>query len=129
MDSGMTLEGYLGDVNETEVTVDLGTSSIFTEEKLQEAAIQIKCSFASWPGFELHSLRYAGDEANTPENIDRLNALGDGAAYTEIAEFLSDFHSPEGAETLESNKDYTDYPWWLGRNADGGWNIVTTGND
>ena len=32
-----------------------------------------------------------------------------------------------GELTLTADKDYTDYQWWLGRTADGGWEIVTFG--
>ena len=73
MSTGVTLESYLGDVNETDVDIDYGTSELYSQEDLEEAAIQIKCSFASWKGCELHSLRYAGDECCTEENIAWLN--------------------------------------------------------
>lgn len=128
MSSGQTLEGWLGAVNETEVAVDYGTSTVFTPEQLEEAAVQIKCSFASWEGCEMHSLRYAGDENNTQENIDWLNSLGEGGKYVKAAEFLCDFHSPvEQYGAWDADKEYTDYQWWLGLTEDGSWEILSWG--
>ena len=128
MASGVTLEGWLGAVNETDVEIDYGTSEIFTPEELAEAAIQIKCTFAGWKGCELHSLRYVGDEADKEENLQWLNSLNEEAGYTHVAEFLTDFHSPVEAEgAWEPDQEYKDYQWWLGRTDDGGWEVVTSG--
>ena len=128
MNSGITLEGWLGAVNETDVEIDYGTSEIYTAEELAEAAIQIKCTFASWKGCELHTLRYAGDEADNAENLERLNAVNEGAGYTHVAEFLTDFHSPaEAIGAWEPDQEYKDYQWWLARTDDGGWEVVDWG--
>ncbi len=128
MASGVTLEGWLGAVNETDVEIDYGTSEIFTPEELAEAAIQIKCTFAGWKGCELHSLRYVGDEADKEENLQWLNSLNEEAGYTHVAEFLTDFHSPvEAGGAWEPDQEYKDYQWWLGRTDDGGWEVVTSG--
>ena len=58
-----------------------------------------------------------------------MNEIDNGASYTQVAEFMMDFHTPENTEglTLEADRDYTDYQWWLARTADGGWNIVSFG--
>ena len=128
MDSGVTLEGWLGAVNETDVDISYGNSETFTPEELAEAAIQIKCTFAGWKGCELHNLRYAGDEADNEENLQWLNTLNQEAGYTHAVEFLTDFHSPVEAEgAWEPDHEYKDYQWWLGRTDDGGWEVVTWG--
>ena len=130
MSTGVTLESYLGDVNETDVDIDYGTSELYNQEDLEEAAIQIKCSFASWKGCELHSLRYAGDECCTEENIAWLNSHeGVTEKYTQVSEFLGSFHSPveSGLSAWEPDYEYTDYQWWLGRTENGGWEIVDSG--
>ena len=127
MDNGLTLEGYLGAVNETVVDVDYGVSELFTPEDLEEAAVQIKCKFASWEGCELHTLRYAGDENSTAENLAWLNSHGD-YNYTQCAEFKSDFHSPaEGFSAFEPDYEYTDWNWWLARTDESGWEIIDWG--
>ena len=73
--------------------------------------------------------RYAGDDANNAENLAWLNDLGDGAEYTQVLEFLTDFHSPidAGNTAWAEDDEYTDYQWWLARSADGDWEIVTIG--
>lgn len=124
---GITLEEYLGAVKETDVTVDYGKSKLFTKEELEEAVVQIKCKFASFAGCELRSIRYAGDDANTEDNLKWLNELGDGDPYTAAAEFRMDFHTAKDSRVLAEDTDYKDYRWWLGRTADGGWEIVTWG--
>lgn len=128
MSKGITLEGYLGAVSETDVEIDYGRSELYSADELKEAAIQIKCDFASWKDCELHSLKYCGDECNTQENINWLNSLNEGAGYTQVCEFTGDFHTGANAEgAWKPDEDYDDYQWWLARTEDGGWEIVSTG--
>ena len=125
---GMTLEVYLGAVNDTDPVIDYGESTLYTEEELEEAAVQAKCKFASFAGCELHSLRYAGDGCNTKENIAWLNELAEGSDYVQAVEFLSDFHTPvEGGDAWEADAEYKDWQWWLAREKDGGWQLLTWG--
>ena len=127
-EKGLTLEEYLGAVKASDVTIDLGSSEIYTEEELKEAVVQIKCKFASWEGCELHSIRYAGDENCTGENLKWMNELNKDGNYAQVAEFLMDFHSPmEQIGAWEADREYTDYQWWLARSADGDWDILTFG--
>jgi len=122
------------------VKVVLTGSSIYTEEELYDAVLLIREKFASFAGdCELHSVRYAGDEANNEENLEWLNSLREvrsnippedaGKRYVQVAEFLSDFHSPveEGPYVWELDMEYRDYQWWLGRLEDGPWEIVSWG--
>lgn len=75
---------------------------------------------------ELHSLRYAGDDCNTKENFDWLNTLVDDGSYVKIIEILSDFNTlDDGFSTLEPNKEYKDYQWWLAYKEDGSLDIVS----
>ena len=123
-----------------EVAIDLGKSSLFTEEERNEAVLLIKAKFATFTGdCELHSIRYAGDEANNEENLEWLNSLREvrsnippedvGKKYVQVAEFLMDFHSPveEGPYVWELDMEYRDYQWWLARLDGGGWEIVSWG--
>lgn len=125
---GLTFEEYLGAVNTTDVTVDLGTSELYTDDELKEAAVQVKCTFATYDGCMLQSLRYAGDECNTEENINWLNSLDEGAEYTKVAEFLMDFHTPkENSGAFDADKDMKDYQWWLAQDSEGSWQVVSFG--
>ena len=111
------------------VQVDYGDSALFTQEELEEAVQAIQEKFAGFEGCELHSIRYAGDEAVNPEDLAWLNSLADGAEYTQAAEFLMDFHSPveDGPFAWEPDAEYTDYQWWLARSEGGGWDVVSWG--
>lgn len=78
--------------------------------------------FAFLNGCELKNIRHSGDETVTDDNLKRMNEINPDGSYTQVVEFLMDFHSPKntGDTTLESNHDYTDYQWWLARTADSG---------
>ena len=130
MSKGITLEEYLGTVGIYDVKIDYGTSELYTQEDLEAAVIRIKCEFAAWEGCELHSIRYAGDEADTEENLKWLNdAAGGEKSYIQCAEFLMDYHSPKKTSgAWNPDYEYTDWQFWLARTEDGGWDIVTSGN-
>ena len=126
---GVTFEEYLGAYTGDPVSIDYGTSEIYTEDELKDAVIQIKCKFAFWGDVDLKSIRYAGDEKATDEMLAKMNEINPDGKYTQVAEFLMDFHTPKeiGELTFNPDADYTDYQWWLARTADGGWEIVTFG--
>ena len=128
MDAGITFEEYKSGKVMPEVAYDYGTSELYSADELKEAAIQVKCEFATFAGCELHSLRYAGDECNTQENLDWLNSLGEGRNYVQVVEFLTDFHSPvEGGGAWEPDTEMKDWQWWLAREEGQGWLLVTNG--
>lgn len=124
---GMTLEEFLAGQSAPEVAVDLGGSSLYSDEELQDAMLAVKCRFAAWADCELHAIRYGGDEAAGEEKLAWLNSLEQGE-YSGVMEFLMDFHTGEGAgEAFEPDHEYTDYPWWLGLTEDRSWEIVSQG--
>ena len=107
---------------------DYGDSKLYTQADLEAAAALIRDQFASFEGCELHSLRYAGDVCNSTGNIQWMNSLEEGRNFTQVAEFLSDFHSPvEGSGAWEPDTEYTDYQWWLAREEGKGWQLLTWG--
>ena len=127
---GMTLEVWLGEAADADVIVDYGVSELYTPEELKEAAVQVKCRFASFSGCELHTLRYVGDDCNTEENLSWMNQLDEEKGYVQVAAFISDFHSPQQPgddDGWEADKEYTGWQWWLARTADGGWQLLTWG--
>ena len=124
---GCTLEEYLAGKDAPEVEIDIGGSSLYTEDELYDAMLAVKCSFAAWPGCELHSIRYAGDEANSEENLEWLNSLKENAGFTEACKFFMDFNSGTEMPAMNPDTEYTDYQWWLARPADGDFEIVSWG--
>ena len=112
-----------------EMTYD---SEVYAEEDIDDAMELILEEFDEWNGCELYDLVYAGDECITDENLDWLNEISEDRDYAECIEFLMDFHSPVEEEDLEGTSwepdaDYTEYQWWLAREDDGEWEIVTYG--
>ncbi len=128
-DKDITFEEYLGTYTGGKAEIDYGTSAIYSEEDLKAAVIQIECKFASYDGCVLKNIRYAGDEAVTEQELERMNTINPDAKYTKVVKFLMDFHTPEdvGDMTFKPDADYNDYGWWLARTDEGGWEIVTFG--
>jgi len=127
---GMTLEVWLGAATDAGIPADYGISGLYTPEELEEAAVQVKCRFASFAYCVLHTLKYAGDGCNTEANLKWMNELDEGKGYTQVAAFISDFHSPlhPGEDSAwEPDREYTGWEWWLARTADGGWQLLTWG--
>lgn len=113
---------------EPTLVIDCGDSALYTQDELADAVERIKADFAAWEGCELHSIRYAGDESCTEENLKWMNELNPDGKYTEVAEFLSDFHTPvEQTGAWEADAEYTDWQWWLARSEGGGWELMTWG--
>lgn len=115
-----------------EVTVDYGDSKLYTQEDMDAAMAIIRAEFDTWKGCELHSIRFAGDDANSADNIKWMNELKEGQNYTQCIEFLSDFHSPKDEADLkdtawEGDQEYKDWQWYLARTDSGDWTLLTWG--
>ena len=111
-----------------EVMVDYGDSKTYAQADMDAAIALIKAEIAAWDGVKLHSVRYAGDEANSTENLAWLNGLKEGQSYTQCIEFLTDIHSPvKGGGAWMPDREYTDWQWWLARAEGGDWQIVSWG--
>ncbi len=107
---------------------DYGDSDLYTQAELEAAAALIREQFESFEGCELHALCYAGDVCNSAGNLQWMNSLEDGKNFTQVVEFLSDFHSPvEGGGAWEADTEYKDWQWWLAREDGGDWQLLTWG--
>ncbi len=106
-----------------DVNIDIGESEMFTEDDRNEAVKLILNEVGSWESVEkVYALRYAGDEASKEENG------YDG--HDEVMVFLCDLHSVKSASKaggFNTDTDYTDWNWILGKNADGQWELLTWG--
>ena len=116
-----------------EVSIDYGTSELYTQEDMDAAIALIEKEFKGWKGCELHSISYAGDECQNTDNVEWMNRLKEGQnisgpEFTQVIEFVSDFHSPQkNAGAWNPDQEYTGWGWWLAR-ADGGeWKLLTFG--
>ena len=127
-EKGLTLEEYLGKATAEDFEVDYGKSEVFTEEQLKEAAIQVKCKFATFEGCVMHNLRYDGDKHNTKDKIEIMNMLDESTEFVKVARFLCDLKTPEnGSDKFEADQEIKDYEWWLGLDKDGGWSLLQWG--
>lgn len=113
-------------------TIELGESELYSMSERTSAIEKILIEFERWEGCELHSLRYAGDQCNTQENIDWLNQLAEPRGleptFDRCIEFVSDFHSPKKAYgAWNADSEYKNWQWWLARSDGGEWHLLTWG--
>ena len=126
MTKGITLEEYLDDSIRDKAEVEFGSSELFSEDELNDIAIQVKCKFASFEGCTLTTLRYAGDASSTDEALAKMREK-DGKEYTQVAEFLSNFYTSDDCTDFEPDSTIEDYQWWRALDEEDGWQLVTYG--
>ena len=110
--------------------INYAESEIYSRAEMYDAIDIIKSKFNEWRGCKLHAIRYAGDSANSAENIKWLNELAPGENFAQCIEFLSDFYvSAEAADftTFNPNSEYKNWQWWLARTDGGDWKLLTFG--
>lgn len=129
----MTVTVGCGNTQSSDVEIDYGKSSVYTEADMDAAIQLIQKEFATWKGCELHKIAYSSDEECCgAEFVQWMNELQEGMDGTETFSqsimFRSDFHSPkEGGGAWEADQEYTDWQWWLGRSEGGQWKLMTWG--
>ena len=117
-----------------QVTIDYGTSTLYTKADMDEAIRLIRQEFDTWTGCELHSIHYVSDESCNEENLAWMNELaaarGQDATFTQCIFFESSFHSPkkgEDAGAWNPDEEYTGWQWCLARTEGGPWKLMTWG--
>ena len=116
------------------VVIDYGSSDIYSKTDMDKAIKLIQEEFNTWDDCELHTLRYAGDNCNSADNIAWMNDLSEaqnlGLTVSQCIEFVSDFHSPVNPKNdtaWEADAEYTDWQWYLAREDGGPWHLLTWG--
>ena len=103
--------------------IDYGESERFSQEDRKTAVDLILNEIGGWEGVrKLHSVRYGGDAASLEER-------GYGG-YDEIMIFYSDFKtvgSSSKAGGFNTDMEYTDWNWILGKDTNGQWKLLTWG--
>lgn len=120
-----------GKDNTSNVKIDYGTSSVYSQKEMDAAIDVIKKQFRSFAGCELLSLSYMSDEeCNDADNVEWMNALrteDQKEAFTQCIAFHSSFRSPkDGGGAWEADQEYT-WSWWLARSEGGQWKLMTWG--
>lgn len=128
----LLLSGGCSRASTSSVTIDYGTSSIYSKKDMDDAVEVIKQQFSQFKGCDLHSLSYTTDEISTDsDNIAWMNELEEAndnkEIFTQCIAFDSSFHSPlHGGGTWRTNEEYT-WMWWLARTDHGEWKLMTWG--
>lgn len=118
----------------SDVTIDYGSSSIYSKEDMDAAIKAIKTVFKDFDGCELHSISYSSDDqCNTPDHIAWMNELeaanDNKETFDQCIMFTSDFHSPKKWRPVHGilMKKYTGLAGWLARSNGGKWKLMTWG--
>ncbi len=109
-------------------TLDYGTSQMYSKEDIESAAKVVVNKLNSFQGCVLYSLTYAGDE-KCKDELSYVNSLkeDEGEEFVECLVFYSEFRSPvKGGGAWTPNSIYT-WSWYLGRETDGEWILMTYG--
>lgn len=116
-----------GNVENAEI--NYGNSERYSKEDMDSAIRVVFNEFKTWNGFELYSISYAGDEICFDEDeLEYCNSLREDAEFVDCIVFYSSFHTPSGCDNgFNSNEDYTGWNWYLAREADGEWQLLTWG--
>ena len=110
------------------VEINYGKSEIYTQADMDAAISIIQTQFKKWKGCKLINIRYAGDDSNNAENLKWLNNLRPQENFSQCIEFFSDFYVSKKTNTVFNlDSEYKNYQWWLARNEDGEWQLVTFG--
>ncbi len=111
--------------NTSNVSIDYGTSELYTNEDIDKAIEMVKKEFSSFDGCELYSLSYAGDEVST-EELERINAKSDNE-YTAYIVLNSRFQSPkQNSGGWEPDTEYT-WRWYVAKDNRGNWELTGYG--
>ena len=128
----MCICGLIGCEKDSVSEVDYGTSSIYSEDDMNEAIELVKDEFVTWEGCELQSISYSSDEECNSDNISWLNELAQANnmsdEFTQCMMLVSDFHTSENAPVQwNADTDYEDFQWWLARTDNGEWKLISWG--
>ncbi len=112
----------------SEYTLEYGESQMYSNEDIESAAKTVVNEFNSFHGCVLYSLEYAGDEKCNDE-LSYVNSLREDGEeeFSDCLVFYSEFRSPKkGGGAWTPNDIYT-WSWYLGRETDGEWVLMTYG--
>lgn len=112
----------------SDYTLGYGESDMYSKEDIESAAKTVLDEFNTFDGCVLYSLEYAGDEKCNDE-LSYVNSLREDGAeeFVDCLVFNSEFRSPiKGGDAWTPNDIYT-WSWYLGREKDGEWILLTYG--
>ena len=120
----LTLSAVVAFVALKPVTVEYGSSEIYSQEEIKRAVECVKDDFRSFRGCKLFSLSYAGDERVQREAERQLRQ---GSRYEEFMVIHAAFLSPIFGGGAWNAAFMYPWDWILGRNAGGDWAVIGKG--
>ena len=112
----------------SDYTLEYSESNMYSNEDIESAAKVVVEKFNTFQGCVLYSLEYAGDE-KCKDELSYVDSLKDDGEeeFVDCLVFDSEFRSPiRGGGAWTANSIYT-WSWYLGREKDGEWVLVTYG--
>lgn len=114
-------------------TVSYGESQLYTQEDIERAIFTVDDYIQNNKTFkrcDIHCIEFAGD--NECQEESREGRIRDGVEYSQILVLTSDFKTPKfdlfgDMGGFNSDQEYTDWRWILGRTDNGIWEIVGQG--
>ncbi|MBR1740615.1 MAG: hypothetical protein IJ733_01870, partial [Lachnospiraceae bacterium] len=123
-----------------DATIDLGESKLYTKEDRMAAVQVIVEEFKNlFTDCEIKELSYTSDECNCGENLRWMNQFAEGyeeyeefadgkkPVFTQCIEFKGCYHSNTHGDGSLDIGDYPDWRWWLARERNGEWHLMTQG--
>lgn len=107
-----------------------GKSDIFSESDLQKAAATVSREMKKAAGVKnVYNIKYEGDETQTADNLDYCKSLAEAQniKMDEFILFTADFTTGSNTNSLNPNDVYTDYEFYMCRQQNGEWIILTCG--
>ncbi len=114
-----------GNVENAEI--DYGISEKYSKDDIDSAIQVVFDEFRTWFGFELYSINYAGDEYCDEDELEYCNSLREGAEFVDCIIFYSSFRTAPNDEGFEDNEVYSGWSWYLARETNGSWQLLTWG--
>lgn len=117
----------LGGADYKNVKIDFGQSELYSQQDMNAAIKVILNKFKTWNGCTLYTITYTNDE-RSKENVSYCNRLKHNANFTEAIVFESSFHTPKnGNNGFNPDEDYEGWSWFLAREGNGSWELLTWG--
>lgn len=130
--SGLISFSHRTETTTVETSIDYGNSIKYSLDEMEEAVEIIQRKVESWDGCTLNAIRYSSDEENNAKNLKWLTeialAYDKSGAYVDCIMFTADFTTSKNPTSgFNSNFEYEDYQFWLAREENGNWVLLTWG--
>ena len=117
-------DNFLKKGSMNDAVINLEAKSDIARSDIKSALKVVEDKFESWPGFIMHtiSVSYVG------KDVEYCNSLSDDVVYDECIVFESSFTTgSDDWSGFSKNMTYKGFNWYVAREKDGKWQLVTYG--